>query len=130
MDQRAGARSRSCPNVARWLGDIRQYFPTSVVQLMQKDALQRLDLKQVRSILEICQSLSSSASARYSGASFSNIHSVWKETPVQPTMSLRNEFARVDRHHFILFALNPLRATLKTIECSCLDHQTTRASKF
>jgi hypothetical protein len=34
-------------NVARWLGDIRQYFPSSVVQVMQKDALDRLNLKQM-----------------------------------------------------------------------------------
>ena len=31
--------------MARWLGDIRQYFPSTVVQVMQKDALERLDLK-------------------------------------------------------------------------------------
>jgi hypothetical protein len=30
--------------VARWLGDIRTYFPTSVVQLMQQDAISRLGL--------------------------------------------------------------------------------------
>lgn len=35
----------SSPHVARWLGDIRRYFPASVVQVMQKDALERLDLK-------------------------------------------------------------------------------------
>ena len=34
----------SSPNVNRWLGDIRKYFPSSVVQLMQKDALDRLGL--------------------------------------------------------------------------------------
>lgn len=45
-DRKAGLGS-SCPNVARWLGDIRQYFPSSVVQVMQKDALDRLDLKQM-----------------------------------------------------------------------------------
>lgn len=44
---RQGGLGSSCPSVARWLGDIRQYFPTSVVQLMQKDALDRLDLKQM-----------------------------------------------------------------------------------
>ena len=37
----------SSPNVARWLGDIRTYFPTSSVQLMQKDALERLNLTQM-----------------------------------------------------------------------------------
>lgn len=44
---RQGGLGSSCPNVARWLGDIRQYFPSSVVQVMQKDALDRLDLKQM-----------------------------------------------------------------------------------
>jgi Mg-chelatase subunit ChlD len=34
----------SAPRVARWLGDIRRYFPSSVVQVMQKDAIERLDL--------------------------------------------------------------------------------------
>jgi Mg-chelatase subunit ChlD len=44
---RQGGLGSSCPNVARWLGDIRQYFPSSVVQVMHKDALERLDLKQM-----------------------------------------------------------------------------------
>ncbi|MET8681613.1 VWA domain-containing protein [Streptomyces sp. NPDC004647] len=34
----------SAPQVARWLGDIRSYFPTSVVQIMQRDAIDRLGL--------------------------------------------------------------------------------------
>jgi Mg-chelatase subunit ChlD len=34
----------SAPQVARWLGDIRRYFPTSVVQVMQRDAIDRLGL--------------------------------------------------------------------------------------
>jgi hypothetical protein len=47
QSDRKGGLGSSCPNVARWLGDIRQYFPSSVVQVMQKDALDRLDLKQM-----------------------------------------------------------------------------------
>jgi len=35
----------SSPKVARWLGDIRTYFPSSAVQIMQKDAMERLDIK-------------------------------------------------------------------------------------
>jgi Mg-chelatase subunit ChlD len=42
-----GGLGASAPNVARWLGDIRQYFPSSVVQVMQKDALERLGLQQM-----------------------------------------------------------------------------------
>lgn len=45
-ERKAGLGSSS-PNVNRWLGDIRKYFPTSVVQLMQKDALERLKLEQM-----------------------------------------------------------------------------------
>lgn len=44
---RRGGLGKSAPNVARWLGDIRQYFPSSVVQVMQKDALERLNLRQM-----------------------------------------------------------------------------------
>ena len=42
---RRGGRGGSAPSVARWLGDIRKYFPSQVVQVMQHDALQRLNLR-------------------------------------------------------------------------------------
>lgn len=35
------------PNVGRWLGDIRGYFPSSVVQVMQQDAMDRLGLREM-----------------------------------------------------------------------------------
>src|SRR5579871_6233966 len=44
---RKGGLGSSSPNVARWLGDIREYFPTSVVKVMQSDALERLNLQQM-----------------------------------------------------------------------------------
>ena len=37
----------SAPKVARWLGDIRSYFPTTVVRVMQSDAMERLGLRQL-----------------------------------------------------------------------------------
>lgn len=40
-----GGSGASSPRVARWLGDIRKYFPSSVVQTMQRDAFDRLNLK-------------------------------------------------------------------------------------
>ncbi len=43
---RTGGSGRSQPGVARWLGDIRQFFPQSVVQVMQNDALQQPELRQ------------------------------------------------------------------------------------
>ena len=42
---RRGGLGGSAPNVARWLGDIRKFFPRPVVQLLQKDAIERLDLR-------------------------------------------------------------------------------------
>lgn len=41
---RTAGLGASAPRVARWLGDIRTYFPTSVVQVMQRDAVDRLGL--------------------------------------------------------------------------------------
>ncbi|WP_240197600.1 vWA domain-containing protein [Nonomuraea lactucae] len=41
---REGGLGASAPRVARWLGDIRTYFPSTVVQVMQRDAIERLDL--------------------------------------------------------------------------------------
>lgn len=40
-----GGLGASSPNVSRWLGDIRTYFPSSVVKVMQQDALKRLNLQ-------------------------------------------------------------------------------------
>ncbi|MFD6941161.1 VWA domain-containing protein [Streptomyces goshikiensis] len=42
--ERSAGLGGSAPNVARWLGDIRTYFPSSVVQVMQRDAIARLGL--------------------------------------------------------------------------------------
>ncbi len=42
--ERGGDLGASSPYLARWLGDIRQYFPRSAVQMMQKDAVERLHL--------------------------------------------------------------------------------------
>jgi Mg-chelatase subunit ChlD len=41
---RGAGLAASAPRVARWLGDIRAYFPSSVVQVMQADAIERLNL--------------------------------------------------------------------------------------
>jgi Mg-chelatase subunit ChlD len=53
-DEPGGGRRRrsaglggSAPRVARWLGDIRTYFPASVVQVMQRDAVERLQLTEL-----------------------------------------------------------------------------------
>jgi len=40
-----GGSESSSPSVARWLGDIRNYFPQSVVKVMQNDALKHPELQ-------------------------------------------------------------------------------------
>lgn len=45
--RRGAGLGGSAPRVARWLGDIRQYFPATVVRVMQGDAMDRLGLRQL-----------------------------------------------------------------------------------
>jgi Mg-chelatase subunit ChlD len=45
--QRRGGLGGSAPNVARWMSDIRAYFPAPVVQIVQKDAFDRLGLQRM-----------------------------------------------------------------------------------
>ena len=45
--KRRGGLGGSAPNVARWMSDIRGYFPSSVVQIVQKDAFDRLGLQRM-----------------------------------------------------------------------------------
>ena len=55
--ERKGGLGGSSPNVARWLGDIRRYFPTPVVQVLQQDALERLDLRRMLLEPELLQAV-------------------------------------------------------------------------
>jgi Mg-chelatase subunit ChlD len=45
--RRAAGLGASAPRLARWLGDIRAYFPASVVRIIQQDAIERLNLRQL-----------------------------------------------------------------------------------
>jgi len=42
---RRGGLGASAPRVSRWLGDIREFFPAPVVQVIQRDAFDRLGLR-------------------------------------------------------------------------------------
>ncbi|MFC4563929.1 VWA domain-containing protein [Nocardiopsis mangrovi] len=44
---RRGGLEGSAPRVAAWLGDIRSFFPTGVVRVMQADAMERLGLERL-----------------------------------------------------------------------------------
>jgi Mg-chelatase subunit ChlD len=54
---RSAGLGASAPTVARWLGDIRTYFPSSVVQVMQRDAIERLNLRQLLLEPELLESI-------------------------------------------------------------------------
>ncbi|MFE3193353.1 VWA domain-containing protein [Nocardia sp. NPDC059240] len=45
--RRSGGLGGSAPQVSRWLGDIRHYFPSTVVEVMQRDAVERLNLTEL-----------------------------------------------------------------------------------
>ncbi len=57
QEDRRGGLGRSSPRVARWLGDIRGYFPSSVVQVMQRDAMERLGLRELLLEPELLESV-------------------------------------------------------------------------
>ena len=42
-----GGLGASAPRVSRWLGDVREFFPAPVVQVIQKDAFERLGIKRM-----------------------------------------------------------------------------------
>ncbi|CAM3680189.1 VWA domain-containing protein [Smaragdicoccus niigatensis] len=55
--KRSGGLGSSAPRVARWLGDIRTYFPSTVVEVMQRDAVERLNLTQLLLEPELLESI-------------------------------------------------------------------------
>ena len=55
-DRRGGLGSSS-PKVSRWLGDIQKYFPSTVVSMLQKDIMDRLDLEELLSTPEFLETV-------------------------------------------------------------------------
>ena len=54
---RKGGLNGSAPKVSRWLGDIREFFPQTVVQVIQKDAIKRLNLTSLLTEKEMLESV-------------------------------------------------------------------------
>jgi Mg-chelatase subunit ChlD len=52
-----GGLGASAPNVNRWLGDIRDFFPNTVVRVMQQDAIKRLNLNALLMEKEMLESI-------------------------------------------------------------------------
>src|SRR5438552_3586845 len=59
--KRRGGLGASAPRVSRWLGDIREFFPTPVVQVIQRDAFERLGLKAMLMEPEFLETLEADA---------------------------------------------------------------------
>ncbi len=55
--ERRGGLGGSSPKVATWLGDIRRLFPSTVVRVMQRDAMERLGLQQLLLEPEILETI-------------------------------------------------------------------------
>lgn len=55
--KRSAGLGGSAPRVARWLGDIRTYFPNRVVRVMQSDAVNRLGLTQLLAEKEMLEAV-------------------------------------------------------------------------
>jgi Mg-chelatase subunit ChlD len=56
-EDRNASLGKSSPHAVRWLGDIREYFPSPVVRVMQSDAFVRLGLKQMLLEREMLESV-------------------------------------------------------------------------
>src|SRR5215470_15088136 len=56
-EERSAGLGGSSPRVARWLGDIRTYFPKAAVRVMQQDALERLNLTQMLTEPELLETV-------------------------------------------------------------------------
>lgn len=54
---RSAGLAASAPAVTRWLGDIRTYFPTRVVEVLQRDAMTRLGLTRLLLEPEVLESV-------------------------------------------------------------------------
>ncbi|MCQ2974873.1 MAG: VWA domain-containing protein [Bacteroidales bacterium] len=52
-----GGLGKSSPKIAKWIGEIRNYFPPSVVSLIQKDAIKRLKIKELLTEKELLESV-------------------------------------------------------------------------
>lgn len=52
-----GGFGSSNPDVARWLGSIRTYFPTPVAEMLQQDVIKRVNLRKLIQDAELLESI-------------------------------------------------------------------------
>lgn len=88
-DSKKGDLSESMPDVARWLGDIRTYFPESVAEVMEQDAIRRLSTRQLVQHPELLAAVEPDA------ALAATLLSLRKVMPAQTQDTARQVVARV-----------------------------------
>lgn len=88
-ESRGGDLSKSMPDVARWLGDIRAYFPEEVADVLQHDALRRLSARQLIEHPELLAEIEPDA------ALAATLLSLRKVMPPQTQETARQVVARV-----------------------------------
>ncbi|MFB6454044.1 VWA domain-containing protein [Chitinophaga sp. Hz27] len=94
-NDRKGGLGPSSPNVNRWLGDIRSFFPSSVVKIMQQDALKRLNLTQLLLEKEILENTDADVHLVATLLSLSNvIPAKTKDTARQVVRKVTDELMR------------------------------------
>lgn len=90
-----GSLASSSPNVSRWLGDIRKYFPSTCVEVMQKDAIERLNLRQLLLEPEVLDTVEADIHLVSTLISLKNlIPAQTKETARQVVRKLVNELLK------------------------------------
>lgn len=116
---RRGGLAKSSPVSAKWMGEIKSIFPTSVVRILQRDALERFGIKKLLSqpafldevepdvgliatILSVKESLSAAAlqSARYLVAKLAHqIEQKLKFKVISRISGVRDQKAKVTNPH-------------------------------
>jgi len=64
-NNKKGDLSGSNPNVNKWLGDIRTYFPDSIAVIMQKDAIEKLGIEKFLEAPDVLESIVPDAQLAY-----------------------------------------------------------------
>lgn len=86
--RRSAGLGSSAPKLARWLGDVRRYFPTQVVRVMQADAINRLGITRLLLEPEILRTVEADV---HLVATLANLSSMLPETAKQTAREVVNK---------------------------------------
>ncbi|MEN9361336.1 MAG: hypothetical protein RL095_2871 [Verrucomicrobiota bacterium] len=129
---RQGGLGGSSPNVQRWLGDIREFFPSPSVHLMQKDAMDRLGLKQLLLEPEVLRSVEPDVELAATLISLSKvIPEKTRATARQVVRKITDDLIKQLQQPFLQAVRGALRSSARTRKPRAADidwHRTIRAN--